>query len=93
MVDTFFILCEECPGKGVNGIDFAVGPCPMAKVDAFNQTRRYRIESPDDHASNEEVAFYSAAVLRYYDPEEDEYYEREGDYGSAKLGINVLKDS
>ena len=81
-------LCDGCPGEGRPEVDFDVhGSCAYMSVDAFRQTRRYRIESPDDYASNEEMAELSSKYLRYYDPESDEYFETSGSIEGAYLGI------
>ncbi|HLB65994.1 MAG TPA: hypothetical protein VJJ78_00130 [Candidatus Saccharimonadales bacterium] len=81
-------LCDGCPGKGNGGVDFDVsGFCFWPSSDSFRQTRRYRIECPDDYSSNEEMAELSSSFLRYYDPEEDDFYEGRGDISAARLGI------
>jgi hypothetical protein len=81
-------LCNGCPAKGFQGVDFDLqGGCPYTTADSFRQTRRYRIECPDDYESNEQMAKLSSATLRYYDPEEDDYFERQGDIDAARIGI------
>ena len=81
-------LCEGCPGKGNPDVDFGVnGSCAYSTVDSFRQTRRYRIICPEDYSSNDELAELSSRYLRYYDPEEDEFWEEKGRMDSAYIGI------
>jgi hypothetical protein len=85
-------LCDSCPGKGDPTIDFDTqGALPYATADSFRQTRGYRITDADSYGSDEELAESSARFLRYYDPEEDEFYEKEGDVRAALLGIACAK--
>ena len=81
-------LCDGCPGKGNPYVDFDVnGSCYFRSVDSFLQTRRYRIECPEQYSSNKELAELSSAYLRYFDEEAGEYFEEQGRIEEAYLGI------
>lgn len=85
-------LCDNCPGKGDSTIDFDTQEAlPYATADSFRQTRGYAITDVDSYGSDEELAESSSRFLRYYDSEEDEYYEKEGDVRAALLGIACAK--
>ncbi len=85
-------LCDSCPGRGNPAVDpEVIGSCPRYKIDSFLQTRRYRIECPEDYESNEEMAEMSASCLRYFDYETDDFYEETGDVTSATIGIECAE--
>lgn len=85
-------LCDGCPGKGNRSVDFDVdGSCYFGTVGSFRQTRRYRIECPDDYESNEEMAELSSQYLRYFDLEEGEWFEEHGRFDEAMLGIRCAE--
>jgi hypothetical protein len=91
MAETDPFLCATCPGKGNWDVDLDTGASPYATIDAFRQTRRYRLQNPEDYETNEEMAEASARFLRYYDSETDEFYEKEGDVDAAHLGIKCAE--
>jgi hypothetical protein len=92
MVEIAPYLCDGCPAKGNGSIDFDVnGAAPYSTADSFRQTRTYALEDPDSYTSDNELAEASSRFLRYYDPETDEFYEKEGDFDAALLGVACIK--
>ena len=90
MPDRAVWLCEGCPGKGSSRVDFGVnGSCPRDMVDSFRQARLSVLEDPGEH-QNADAELIAREIemngIRYYDPEEDEFFETRADYESARLG-------